>query len=126
MAISYDPKYIKPFLEHRAAGYTVQAAMARLGGTKRQAYSWRSHEEWEEAMEMGAASAQLYWEERLHSAKGSEAAPVIFALKNFGPEDWREKREVELAGKDGGPITMIGTTMTPQEAADAYAKLIAG
>lgn len=41
---------------------------------------------------------------------------AILWLKNRQPEVWREKVEVEHAGKDGGPIKSEVITMTPDEA----------
>lgn len=108
MAISYDPKYIKPFTEARANGFSEQAAMAHFGGTRRQAYSWAtSHPEWAEAKEVAAGLAVKYWEEKLHTAKGSESAPVIFALKNMGPDEWRADSKLDVNVSGAVEITKI-------------------
>ena len=36
-----------------------------------------------------------------------DTTACIFWLKNRRPDDWRDKREVEIAGKDGGPIGVV-------------------
>ena len=38
------------------------------------------------------------YEKRLH---GTAPTGAIFALKNFG---WRDRQDVELTGKEGGPV----------------------
>lgn len=108
MAISYDRKYIKPFMDARANGFSAQAAMAHFGGTRRQAYSWAtSHPEWAEAADIAQGLAVKYWEEKLHTAKGSESAPVIFALKNMGPDEWRADSKLDVNVSGSVEITKI-------------------
>jgi phage terminase small subunit len=36
------------------------------------------------------------------------------------------KEQVELSGPNGGPLEMITPDMSPKEAADAYAAMLAG
>ena len=40
---------------------------------------------------------------------------MIFWLKNRDPENWRDKRDMELTGKDGAPLTVNFTTTVPDE-----------
>lgn len=35
---------------------------------------------------------------------GPRVTARIFALKNADPEEWRDKRDVELTGRNGGPV----------------------
>jgi len=43
--------------------------------------------------------AALYWERRLHTAGSrlGDTAPVIFALKNIAPDDWKSDKQVDVA-----------------------------
>jgi hypothetical protein len=50
-----------------------------------------------------------------------DTTACIFWLKNRQPDEWRDKHDHEVTGKNGGPLRMISTEMTPQEAAQAYA-----
>jgi len=36
-----------------------------------------------------------------------DATSMIFWLKNRCPDQWRDKRETELTGKDGGPVQIV-------------------
>ena len=39
----------------------------------------------------------------------ADTTAAIFWLKNRRPEEWRDKREHEVTGKDGGPIILWGS-----------------
>ena len=41
------------------------------------------------------------------SGKGGNVTAQIFYLKNRQPEEWRDRRETEVTGKDGGPIQLL-------------------
>lgn len=89
-----------------ATGLSLAAAASDLGIHRQRVYEWMErHPEFADTVKLAQVKRQAFLERRLLSA---EAGPVvtstIFALKNAGPEDWREKQEVEHTGKDGGPI----------------------
>lgn len=48
----------------------------------------------------------------------------IFWLKNRDPENWRERREVDVTGR--ATTTMIKADMTPQQAMEAFVAMIRG
>ncbi len=51
-----------------------------------------------------------------------DTTAAIFWLKNRDQENWRDMSRTELTGKDGAALApMIVATMTPQQAAEAYA-----
>jgi hypothetical protein len=41
------------------------------------------------------------------SATGGNVTAQIFFLKNRQPDKWRDRRETEVTGKDGGPIQLL-------------------
>jgi hypothetical protein len=91
-----------------AEGLSLTAAMAELGYHRQTAYDWQDkYPEFSDAVKIGQAKRQLFLERRLLSA---DAGPVvtssIFALKNTGTGDWRDKQEVDHTSSDG--------SMTPQ------------
>ncbi|WP_089177136.1 helix-turn-helix domain-containing protein [Bosea sp. AS-1] len=47
-------------------------------------------------------------------------------LKNRKPAEWRDKITQEHTGPDGGPLKVVSATMTPQQAAEAYAATVNG
>lgn len=55
------------------------------------------------------------------NAKSGNTVAQIFYLKNRAPGEWKDKHDHEVTGPGGGPIKTITTSMTPREAAEAYA-----
>lgn len=51
---------------------------------------------------------------------------AIFLLKAHKPEKYRERFDVEHAGRGGGPVQTLSATMTPEQAAQAYKELMSG
>ena len=47
-----------------------------------------------------------------NKAKGGDNTAMIFYLKNRAPGEWRDRREHELSGPDGGPIKTEGIQVT--------------
>ena len=86
-----------------AEGLSLTAAMAELGYHRQTAYDWQDkYPEFSDAVKIGQAKRQLFLERRLLSA---DAGPVvtssIFALKNTGTGDWRDKQEIDHTSSDG-------------------------
>jgi hypothetical protein len=57
------------------------------------------------------ADAPVYAEYQEHVPPDTTAA--IFWLKNRRPEQWRDKREQELTGKDGAPLVISWLPVQP-------------
>lgn len=83
-----------------ATGLSLTAAMAYLGYHRQTAYDWQeSHPGFSDAVKLGQAKRQLFLERRLLSADvGPIVTSSIFALKNTGTGDWRDRQEVEHSG----------------------------
>lgn len=83
-----------------AEGLSLTAAMAELGFHRDTAYEWQSkHPEFSDAVKLGQAKRQLFLERRLMGAEiGAVVTSSIFALKNTGTGDWRDKQEMEHTG----------------------------
>lgn len=80
-----------------AEGLSLTAAMAELGYHRQTAYDWiDAHPEFSDAVKLGQSKRQLFLERRLLKAdQGAVVTSSIFALKNTGTGDWRDKQEVE-------------------------------
>lgn len=93
-----------------ASGLSLAAAAADIGIHRQRVYDWiEKHAEFADTIKLAQAKRQLFLERRLLSAEiGPVVTSTIFALKNAGPEDWREK--IEHAGHDGGPLQIIFDT----------------
>lgn len=88
-------------LQLMASGLSLAASAAELGVHRQRVYEWMErHPEFADTVKLAQAKRQLFLERRLLSADaGPVVTSTIFALKNAGPEDWREKQEVEHSGK---------------------------
>lgn len=72
------------------------------------------YEETEQIIEKGADGRDKKRIKKVTKVALPDTTAQIFWLKNRKPKDWRDKRETEVTGKDGGPV----------EIADAREKLI--
>lgn len=100
---TYNENMGREVINLMAGGLSLTAAMAELGYHRQTAYDWQDkYPEFSDAVKIGQAKRQLFLERRLLSA---DAGPVvtssIFALKNTGTGDWRDKQEVDHTSSDG-------------------------
>jgi hypothetical protein len=89
-----------------AKGLSLTAAMAALGFHRQTAYDWQdAHPEFSDAVKVGQAKRQLFLERRLLSAdQGPVVTSSIFALKNTGTGDWRDKQDHEVVHDVSDPM----------------------
>lgn len=102
----FNPAYAEEILQLMAEGLSLAAAAAELGIHRQRVYEWEEvHAEFADTIKLARSKRQLFLERRLLAAKdGPVVTSSIFALKNAAGEDWRDKTDHELTGKDGGPI----------------------
>jgi transposase len=102
----FKESYGEEILQLMAEGLSLAAAAAELGIHRQRVYDWEEkHPDFADTIKLARSKRQLFLERRLLSAKdGPVVTSSIFALKNAAGEDWREKSEHELTGKNGGPI----------------------
>lgn len=96
----FTPELGEQILELMAGGLSLAASAAELGIHRQRVYEWEAaHPEFADTVKLARSKRQLFLERRLLKA---DVAPVvtstIFALKNAGAEDWREKQEIEHSG----------------------------
>lgn len=132
------------FLELLADGCTVTKAARQIGMTRQGLYKARGEDEafaaaWADAEEQGTDTLE---DEAIRRARDGFDKPVfqggqqvgvvrehsdtllIFMLKARRPEKFKDRVANEVSGPGGGPVRTISTTMTPQEAAEAYADML--
>lgn len=87
-------------------GYSKTAVAGHLGVTRQTIHNWcKTHPEFFDAIKRGEAGRTFKLERDLLTAKdGPTVTSRIFALKNAAPEEWKDKHQAEITGKDGGPI----------------------
>jgi hypothetical protein len=114
---TYTETIAEEVISLMATGLSLTAAMAELGYHRQTAYDWiDAHPGFSDAVKLGQAKRQLFLERRLlkDDIAGPANTATIFALKNTGTGDWRDKQEVEHSGE-------IGATQEQRDAAVAAA-----
>ena len=101
--IKYRHIYSLLLVWHMMKGYTYLSFGARLGVTDRTCRRWAlDFPEFKAAREIGNGFMRYKWENiATTSAEGTNkgnAATIIFALKNYFPEEFKDKRELEMTG----------------------------
>lgn len=93
----FKPAMGEEILSLMASGLSLAASAAELGIHRQRVYEWMErHPEFADTVKLAQAKRQLFLERRLLSADaGPVVTSTIFALKNAGPEDWRDKQEHE-------------------------------
>ena len=94
----YTPELGEQILAYMKEGLSLAAAAAELDVHRQRVYEWKDrHPEFADTISLAMSKRQLFLERRLLNADiGAVVTSTIFALKNAGAEDWREKQEVDL------------------------------
>lgn len=94
----FKEEYADRILDLMAGGLSLAAAAAELDIHRQRVYEWEAkHPEFADAVKLARVKRQLFLERRLLSAmEGPVVTSTIFALKNAGAEDWRDKQEVDM------------------------------
>lgn len=112
---TYTETIGREVIELMATGLSLTAAMADLGYHRQTAYDWQEkYPEFSDAVKIGQSKRQAFLERRLLAAElGPVVTSSIFALKNTGTGDWRDKVTQEHTGEGGGPVVFQTVYETP-------------
>lgn len=90
-------------------GLSLAAAAAECGVFRQRVYDWeKKYPDFADTIKLARVKRQAFLERRLIGAKdNATVTSSIFALKNAGPEDWRDKVEVD-ATIQGAVHVVIG------------------
>lgn len=96
----FTPDLGERILALMAEGLSLAAAAAECDVHRQRVYDWETqHPEFAECVALARSKRQAFLERRLlKAAEGPIVTSTIFALKNAGQGDWREKQEVEHSG----------------------------
>lgn len=96
----YTPELGDKILELMTTGLSLAAAAAECDVHRQRVYEWADrYPEFADTVKLAMGKRQVFLERRLMTADaGPVVTSTIFALKNAGPEDWRDRREVEHSG----------------------------
>jgi len=99
----YDESYCTKALEVLSNGESLVAVAAELGVSRQTVYEWKDkHPEFNEAIKLGLARSQRYWEQMGHDGttganKDFAATPWVFTMKSRFRDDYAEKKEDNTA-----------------------------
>lgn len=103
---TYSPDLGERIISIMEEGLSLAAAAAECGVHRQRVYDWeRTHNDFAELVALARVKRQAFLERRILAAdSGPVVTSSIFALKNAGPDDWRDKHDHTLSAPDGGPI----------------------
>jgi hypothetical protein len=103
---TYTPEIGIKIVQEMEKGYSLAAAAAAFDIARKTIYNWKDqHPEFDELVQVAMVKRQRFLEERLTTTQsGAVVTSTMFALKNAGAADWREKQEIEHVGAGGGAI----------------------
>lgn len=106
-------------------GATDEMIMQNLGISRTTFYEYRKkYTAFANALKNGKEVVDFAVENALlKKALAGDVTAMIFWLKNRKPQEWRDRREHEVTGKDGGPIE--ASVFTPEERKALINELIA-
>jgi len=91
---TYRPEYCALVKERMGEGLSLTAFAGTIGQSADAVYDWMAtHTAFSDAVTQAKAARLAFLERKMLAVKnGSEAATSIFALKNAGPQEWKEVR----------------------------------
>lgn len=134
----YKPEYCGLVIEHMKKGGSKLSFASLVGVDETTIYEWIDrHADFSQSIKIGEAHLRLWFENlfkrmasgqlvrvkkevlgkdgkpkiREYAATKGDATAAIFMSKNM--IDWRDKKDIQLTGKDGGPIAY--QDMTPEQ-----------
>lgn len=96
----FEDKYCAMIIHHMSEGFSYETFASRVGVSRKTIYNWEDQfGNWKAAKKVAFDCRKMKWEGIIANAatgksKGNAAA-IIFALKNYYPEDYKDKREIE-------------------------------
>lgn len=96
----YTPELGDEILKLMSEGLSLAAAAAECDVHRQRVYEWEErHSDFAELVKLARSKRQAFLERRLMRATdGPVVTSSIFALKNAGQGDWRDKVETEHSG----------------------------
>lgn len=105
----FTPEIGNKILELMAEGLSLAAAAGELDVHRQRVYEWTErHPDFADTVNLARSKRQAFLERRLlRSTEGPVVTSTIFALKNAGQGDWRDKVETEFSGEIEHKVTRI-------------------
>ena len=115
----YKPEYCDHLIAQMGKGFSMTAVAGSMGVAKSTLFYWaQNYPDFSDALKKGEAVRLLFWEERLVNDGGTPAA-TIFALKNCGPEEWRDRKLLDHTSSDASMTPKLNVAVLSKEEAEA-------
>ena len=107
----YDDSFCERVVALGDGGASVAEIAHELGVTRETVYAWeRTREDFSDAMARARLASQVWWEKK--GREGLEKATFNASVWSRSmaarfPEDWRDKKEIELSGHVGGALDAL-------------------
>lgn len=90
----FKPLYCHRVVAFMTRGYSLTAFAGHLGVGRDTVEAWaRRHPKFRAAVKQAQAARVYYWEKRLITSDRVRVTPILFALKNACPDEWRQTTE---------------------------------
>ena len=111
-------KMLDTTTEHLAQGKSIMSLAYKLGVTRKTVHEWdrrggEGDERWiefHEAIEKGRSMGIDMLEDMMlmHAKTGEgNATPTLFMLKNRAPDEYNDRKNVEVTGQNGGAVKVV-------------------
>ena len=126
----YRPEYCEAAIEFMAQGYSITAFAGHMNVSRQTVYQWaQDYPAFSDALNTARAKSAEWWETRARitaETGAGNATVVVCGLKNRVADEWRDVSRQEHVSPDGSmtPRPAVAMTMTPEQAAQAYAAMI--
>lgn len=113
----YDERFCDELEAFMSQGFSATAFAGSISVSRSTIDEWtKAHPEFSEALNRAKAKRLLEWETiglgvARNGGSGGQSTMITFGLKNMGGDEWRDRQQLELAGKDGGPIQSEATVI---------------
>jgi transposase len=100
----YKPEYCEKLIKHMSKGLGYMSFGASIGHTNSTVHNWeKDHPEFLDAKEKAFDANRLWWDDKAARASigkipNANATLMIFNLKNRFPKEWRDRKEIDVAG----------------------------
>lgn len=109
--IPYKTDHCRRVVAFMTRGYSLTAFAGHLGVGRDTVDQWaKTHPRFGQAIRRAQAARVYYWEKRLITSERVRVTPIMFALKNACPDEWRQPAE-----DPAGPATIQPNHLTQEQ-----------
>ena len=98
---SYRSEFCEQLIDHCRKGWSITGWCGKIGVNRSTVTDWTAaHPEFAAAVSMAKAACLAFYEEQAvdvakNGCTGGRATMIVFALKNMGADEWRDRTEIK-------------------------------